>query len=497
MYINLFLLCAGFIYVQALPARFTIGDAKIFDQFDIYMNATCPAFRDNVLVNRTTKYLLTCKDVELQNPPEAPALINCMAIIASNVQLCKAIGNRQYNVPPKTVADLYKLIVELKTYNPEEICKQFTQIDLFNESANITYIDHWTKELLHIFKSKKCVFACSEMADDNTNPECSLLFFINSMVRNVTQQSLIANESLNTQKIGTENVSIDTATTIKVVESVVKATTNIAKSDKVQNTTILNVKTVESNSLPHATSVAPSLEKKQPPLKVISSPKLDNKPSLSSNAQSEGDTHIAADNNVNGNSANIIPKPETTIPEEPTTHPTIAAVVPVKLKPAAEKPPIVSHVDVSQPAQNDIDIELTTDPSSVAEIRDNQEEDYTNEDGEEEVAPNENNKPAQVISSLNGNDIYGAEQKISTGGDHFVEVEDSNFFSYFMFISVMFIVGYVVYHNKQKIMALLLEGRRDRNSRRRPNTSSYRKLNSNLEEAVTSKCSGTAAHVIY
>lgn len=406
MYINLFLLCAGFIYVQAFPARITIGNAKIFDQFDIYMNATCPAFRDNVLVNRTSKYLLTCKDVELQNPPEAAALINCMAIIASNVQLCKAIGNRQFNSPANTVDDLYKLIVELKSQKPQDICQKFIKIDMFKESANITYIDDWTKELLYVFKSKKCVFACTEMADEDTNSECSLLFFINMMVRNVTQQSQKVNESLNTQKMGTENLSTDTTATTKVVESVLKATTNIAKSakseksDKAQNTTNLNVKTVESNSPPLATSVQPSVEIKQPPLRVISPHKLENKPSLSSNVQLEGDKHTAADNKVNGNRANINPKPETTIPEESTTHPTIAAPIPVKLKPAAEKPPVVPHVDVSQPAQNDIDIELTTDPSSVAEIRDNQEEDYTNEDGEEEVVPNENNKPARKYNEI-------------------------------------------------------------------------------------------------
>jgi hypothetical protein len=48
-----------------------------------------------------------------------------------------------------------------------------------------------------------------------------------------------------------------------------------------------------------------------------------------------------------------------------------------------------------------------------------------------------------------------------------------------------------------QILALALEGRSRRGTRRRPNTSGYRKLDSNLEEAVTSKCSTSVTHVIY
>lgn len=46
-------------------------------------------------------------------------------------------------------------------------------------------------------------------------------------------------------------------------------------------------------------------------------------------------------------------------------------------------------------------------------------------------------------------------------------------------------------------MALALEGRSKRMNRRRPSTASYRKLESNLEEAITSNCSQSVANVIY
>ncbi|GLH05768.1 Uncharacterized protein GBIM_11342 [Gryllus bimaculatus] len=82
--------------------------------------------------------------------------------------------------------------------------------------------------------------------------------------------------------------------------------------------------------------------------------------------------------------------------------------------------------------------------------------------------------------------------------DRFVDAEDSHFFAYFMTMIVLCILGYLIFHNKQKILALALEGRVRKGTRRRPSTSGYRKLDSNLEEAVTSSCTGSSVtHVIY
>lgn len=80
-------------------------------------------------------------------------------------------------------------------------------------------------------------------------------------------------------------------------------------------------------------------------------------------------------------------------------------------------------------------------------------------------------------------------------------VDDSNsyFFSYFMMVCVLFICGYVAYHNKQKILALVLEGRKGRrpSRSRRPNSANYHKLDTTLEEAVTSSCNKNTTQVIY
>ncbi|XP_046997512.1 trans-Golgi network integral membrane protein TGN38-like isoform X2 [Schistocerca americana] len=74
--------------------------------------------------------------------------------------------------------------------------------------------------------------------------------------------------------------------------------------------------------------------------------------------------------------------------------------------------------------------------------------------------------------------------------------DDSHFFAYFMTTMVFCIIGYLLFHNKQKILALALEGR-SRRGRRRPNTSGYRKLDSNLEEAISSSKSASVTQVIY
>lgn len=87
--------------------------------------------------------------------------------------------------------------------------------------------------------------------------------------------------------------------------------------------------------------------------------------------------------------------------------------------------------------------------------------------------------------------------------DPFLEESDSNFFAYFMSLMLICIIVYVAYHNKTKVIALVLEGRRSGSGRgtggigRRKHTAAYRKLDTNLEEAITSNASGRTTQIIY
>lgn len=77
--------------------------------------------------------------------------------------------------------------------------------------------------------------------------------------------------------------------------------------------------------------------------------------------------------------------------------------------------------------------------------------------------------------------------------------DDSYYLTYFTVVTLACIAGLIGYLNKQKILAIVLEGRRSRNNRgrRRPSTANYRKLDCTLEEAVTSQCNANVTHVIY
>ena len=84
-------------------------------------------------------------------------------------------------------------------------------------------------------------------------------------------------------------------------------------------------------------------------------------------------------------------------------------------------------------------------------------------------------------------------------GDAALETQ-SKFFSYFVAGTILCIVGYLVFLNKKKIMALLVEGRRKQpssRSRRHSSSAAYHKLDNNLEEAMGSNSNESVRHVIY
>merc|ERR1712098_263066 len=84
------------------------------------------------------------------------------------------------------------------------------------------------------------------------------------------------------------------------------------------------------------------------------------------------------------------------------------------------------------------------------------------------------------------------------GFSHGPDIEsESHFFTYFMLLSLVAIVAYLVFHNKQKILALILEGRRSQGNRRRSGGREYRKLDSNLEDTMDTGRDANLRQVIY
>lgn len=93
------------------------------------------------------------------------------------------------------------------------------------------------------------------------------------------------------------------------------------------------------------------------------------------------------------------------------------------------------------------------------------------EEEEFEVKPASNEEPSSQVNN----------------GGKFRDDEDSHFFAYFLTIMVTAIIFYLVFHNKQRIIALIIEGRAPRSGRTRRSSSraKYHKLDNNLEEAIT------------
>ncbi|XP_034250460.1 trans-Golgi network integral membrane protein 1-like [Thrips palmi] len=109
-------------------------------------------------------------------------------------------------------------------------------------------------------------------------------------------------------------------------------------------------------------------------------------------------------------------------------------------------------------------------------------------------------KPPPIEKKVPSAPLLSSQQKTPQASmmGNFEEAEDSHFFAYFMSLSGLCILSYLVYHNKRKIIAMAVEGKKSRNTgRRRPNSASYHKLDSNLEEAMSSNLASTNSYVIY
>ncbi|XP_076238501.1 uncharacterized protein LOC143181783 isoform X2 [Calliopsis andreniformis] len=121
----------------------------------------------------------------------------------------------------------------------------------------------------------------------------------------------------------------------------------------------------------------------------------------------------------------------------------------------------------------------------------NQDDWNHSDDDKQPYEPNEGPDQSIDIADQNQNMPEPSEQRDIMSRFHNMRSdEESHFFTYFTVVSLISIAAYIGYHNKQKILAIVLEGRRSRNSRgrRRPSTANYRKLDCTLEEAVTSQC---------
>ncbi|XP_049533022.1 trans-Golgi network integral membrane protein 1-like [Anopheles darlingi] len=120
--------------------------------------------------------------------------------------------------------------------------------------------------------------------------------------------------------------------------------------------------------------------------------------------------------------------------------------------------------------------------------------------GDEQLKASKDREPPVVPEDEDGEREKGASNIIQGPVDPFYNQNDSNFFSYFLFAMFSCALCYVAYHNKSKLLGLVVEGRPRTSSGRggfskgRKHTAAYRKLDSNLEEAITSGSAPAGSH---
>ncbi|CAL1529216.1 unnamed protein product [Lymnaea stagnalis] len=125
----------------------------------------------------------------------------------------------------------------------------------------------------------------------------------------------------------------------------------------------------------------------------------------------------------------------------------------------------------------------------------------------EEEGTDQGSKDGEVKSKISGTGDGGKAQGSRRNGENkdinqTAEEEESNgsghFLAYFLTAVVICIAGYIIYHNKQKIMAFVIEGRSNHSGRQRSKGVKYTELKSNVEEVLPSlEKSATAKNFVY
>jgi len=177
-----------------------------------------------------------------------------------------------------------------------------------------------------------------------------------------------------------------------------------------------------------------------------------------------------------------------------------------KLKqPVIPKETKETSVKVTNPPETTVSVPNSKVESNLPQSLENEEPKESKAKSNDSLVTSLTNKenPVGEAPQENKEDVKETNQQ-SVGIDNHMDEEaletQSQFFSYFVLLTILCIVGYIIYFNKKKILALLLEGRRKNSggrSSRRGSSAQYRKLDNNLEEAMADNSEDTVRHVIY
>ncbi|XP_033215709.1 trans-Golgi network integral membrane protein 1-like [Belonocnema kinseyi] len=403
--------------------------------------------------------------------------ILCLALYDYSLKWC---SRSSQNIPLPEIANA--------TVFDTEVAK-FASVDSignFCESDKSSYNETIASELKNFYKhSSKCTLYCTDFSKGINQPKkiCSALFWLDHTLKTYNPGTPISPTPEKKSKVGDKTAENSVSVVKNTEEEITKSKTPEGRTPVVekQEENAHEAKKPESGKLPstisnNKTTSTENLQLGQPNTGA-NSEKV--KISISNNDNQVKKVVGKVDSSSgSGNVDTQKVAPATTKKELPSVENTDVKLPPEDVSTTGKK--LDSTDKSSTISENTVDgpNEKTGGIQDIPPPFPDIEEDSADDDGQKEESP--------------------AQKKVQNYPSRTIE-EESHFFSYLVVISLLFVCFYFAYHNKKKVLAMFLEGRRSRNGRgrRRPSTANYRKLDCNLEEAVTSQCNSNVTHVIY
>ncbi|XP_012288928.1 trans-Golgi network integral membrane protein 1-like [Orussus abietinus] len=411
----------------------------------------------------------TCRDVEypLKKLPLIGRTVDtflCLGIYDTSYLMCKLNDTDAHLAEIGKEFDS-KFSKTTKKISLQDVCSALATSSQpkYNKTLNeVVELNRWLHNVT------ECERLCTNL-DSTMNPLCVLLLWSRQFVGQVQLPRKESKEASVAEKVD-ENLTHETKQSSQTESQPVSTIQHVANNGTLQqlNTTV-----------------------RQENLSNTAQPLAD-----SNKLQSVETSHVADVNNSNKEHAAVEQIKLTTVgPTVPPSKNKNPQSSPKKI-PMQKKmeDPVSIPSGVQEPSGNGKNSKTKSQETSTLSDNTQDQEELPNQ----QDYNHDDDNPLD-LSTDNHNQLETSEQREILPFHTMRVEEDSHFFAYFTVISVLCICGYIGYHNKQKILAIALEGRRGKSGRgrRRPSTASYRKLDCTLEEAVTSQCNSNVTHVIY
>lgn len=494
----------------------------IFLQFPLYYLAPLAVSYSDVMISDTnlcnnsikqflykSEFTKDCK--ELTYPQDIDKLtlkksneehFLCLGMQDTLYKLCQYTNNNKWTNTYNKEEDLDLSIQKLTGFKPtgERLSQNLTlsSKDFCKNLSGFTPMYEKTKSALSTLAKSltnpdKCLSVCFDL-DDTLVPLCGLLAWINQIDQSVKDKVLITTSTEQSHANLVSNTRLN-----NLLPSEIRKEVNINHDDQLPN--------IENSHKPQSSSNSEHDNKPMTTGKLTQSVQTKTNKTVS---QTNASSSAKLSKNLTSESR---ASPVSSVPLNSTNTNSIAHSPQLQ---HTAKPIKTDETDKNVDKEH---IKKITSSSPIEEVKSTTLSENTQDNtGEDIVANNQNPNDFNRINDdlISNNLIDSLNQPIDADNQdkNILEIpgqrepenpliirndEESHFFTYFAIISLGFIVGYIGYHNKQKILAIVLEGRRSKNSRgrRRPSTANYRKLDCTLEEAVTSQCNANVTHVIY